>query len=51
MTFVGDRVVLAYMHFVGNEAVRRYDVIPNYHDLRLTVLPIKWFYRNPISDK
>ena len=43
---MGDRVFLAYMHYPLDERVRRFDGTPGYTDLRLTVLPIEWFYRD-----
>ncbi len=46
-TFVGDRVVLAYMHFPMFSSLFRFEVEPGYIDLRFVSLPIKWFYRNP----
>lgn len=47
VTFAGNRVFLTYMHYPLEEWVQRFDVTPGYHDLRLTVLPIQWFYREP----
>ena len=46
-TFVGDRVVLGYMHFPMFSSIFRFQVEPGYHDARLISLPIKWFYRDP----
>jgi len=46
MTFAGDRVVLTYYEYPSISAVRRFDVMPSYEDLQMTVLPIKWFYRD-----
>ena len=45
-TFVGDRVLLAYMHFPMYSSLFRFDVEPGYIDLRFVSLPIGWFYRD-----
>ena len=44
-TFAGDRVVLTYYKYPSLSAVRRFDIMPSYKDLQMTVLPINWFYR------
>jgi hypothetical protein len=46
ITFVGDRVAMTYMHYPLREWPRRFDVTPGYHDLRLTVLPVRWSCRD-----
>ncbi len=45
--FVGDRVVLAYMHYPMYSSLFRFEAEPGYIDLRLVSLPIRWFYRDP----
>ncbi len=46
ITFVKKRVYLTYMHFPNFTSLMRFKVEPGYTDLRLTSLPIKWFYRD-----
>ncbi|MBN1343765.1 MAG: exo-alpha-sialidase, partial [Phycisphaerae bacterium] len=44
--FVGDRVLLAYMHYPLYSSLFRFEVEPGYIDLRFVSLPIGWFYRD-----
>jgi hypothetical protein len=46
ITFVKDRVYLTYMHYPNFTSLMRFEAEPSYTDLRLTALPIKWFYRD-----
>ena len=46
-TFVGDRVLLSYMHYPMFSSLFRFEVEPGYHDARFLSLPIQWFYRDP----
>ena len=48
ITFIDDRVLLTYMHYPNFTSLMRFDVEPGYIDLRLTSLPLAWFYRSPI---
>ena len=45
ITFHGDRVLLTYCHAPELAGLRRFAVEPGYIDLRLTALPVEWFYR------
>ena len=45
ITFHGDRVLLTYSHFPELAGLRRFAAEPGYIDLRLTSLPVEWFYR------
>ena len=45
VTFHGDRVLLTYCHAPELAGLRRFEVEPGYIDLRLTALPVEWFYR------
>ena len=48
LTFVGQRAYLTYYHYPGYTARALFESKEqdfHYHDHRLTVLPIKWFYR------
>ena len=45
ITFVKDRVYLLYGHYPEYTSMMRFDVEPGYSDLRLTALPVAWFYR------
>ena len=49
ITFVQDRVYLLYSHYTGFPALKRFEGDPDYSDLRLTVLPVDWFYRKADS--
>ena len=49
ITFHGDRVLLTYSHFPELAGLRRFAVEPGYIDLRLTALPVEWFYR-PVTE-
>ena len=46
ITIVDDKVYLTYMHMPHFDSLMRFEVQPGYIDTRLTVLPIKWFYRD-----
>lgn len=46
ITVAKDRIYLSYMHSPGLRSLIRFEVAPGYHDQRLTVLPVKWFYRD-----
>ena len=45
ITFHGDHVLLTYCHAPELAGLRRFAVEPGYIDLRLTALPVEWFYR------
>ena len=45
LTFHGDHVLLTYCHAPELAGLRRFAVEPGYIDLRLTALPLEWFYR------
>ena len=45
ITFHGEHVLLTYSHAPELDGVRRFEVEPGYIDLRLTALPVQWFYR------
>ncbi len=45
ITFHGEHVLLTYCHAPELDGVRRFEVEPGYIDLRLTALPVQWFYR------
>jgi len=49
ITFVDDRVYLTYMHYPNFTSLMRFPVEPGYIDMRLTSLPVEWFYRKPRS--
>jgi len=49
ITFVDDKVYLTYYHYPGYSSRRLFSSEYQdftYHDQRLTVLPIEWFYRD-----
>ena len=48
ISFIQDMVYLTYMHYPEVESIKRFEVEPGYIDLRLTVLPVKWFYRDVV---
>ncbi|MBC8232265.1 exo-alpha-sialidase [bacterium] len=48
ITFVEERIFLTYMHYPNFTSLMRFDVEPGYIDLRLTSLPLAWFYRSQI---
>ena len=50
ITFHGDHVLLTYCHAPELAGLRRFEVEPGYIDLRLTVLPVRWFYRAVTQD-
>ena len=50
ITFHGDHVLLTYSHSPELAGLRRFEVEPGYIDLRLTVLPVRWFYRAVTQD-
>lgn len=47
ITFVGDRVLLTYMHYPLFTRLERFAAEPGYVDLRLVCLPLSWFHRDP----
>ena len=50
ITFHGDHVLLTYCHAPELAGLRRFEVEPGYIDLRLTALPVEWFYRAVTQD-
>ena len=46
ITFADEKAYITYMHYPNIAQVERFQVQPGYIDTRLTVLPIKWFYRD-----
>jgi hypothetical protein len=49
ITFIGERVYLTYYHYPGSSSRQWFESEEehfHYHDHRLTVLPIEWFYRD-----
>ena len=44
--FVGDRVLLGYMHSPSYESLFRFEAQPGYIDGRFVSLPLSWFYRD-----
>lgn len=50
ITFHGEHVLLTYSHAPELDGVRRFEVEPGYIDLRLTALPLAWFYRAVTQD-
>ena len=47
ITFVSEYVYLTYMHYPYFASLERFRVKPHLSELRLTVLPIGWFFRRP----
>lgn len=44
ITFVGERVLLTYMHYPLDPGLRRFECRPGYHDLKFVSLPLSWFH-------
>lgn len=45
ITFVKDKAYLVYNEYPLLPTLERFRVEPGYEDLKLTILPIAWFYR------